>query len=158
MYRLAISGKHVTHLLRDMRNISGKEYAMPSSQFTWDDVCEDGALYTVNSVEKVDDGGKVYDMMVAGDHSFIANGVAVHNCKDFLYRFEVANHKVGAAKIIFSNGEDPVKTNPSERPGLCKHLLALGGYVGGMRFRESMDDIDRAVFAQRLEEALTAAS
>ena len=79
------------------------------------------------------------------------------DCRDFLYRWEVANHKVGAAKIIFSNGEDPVKTNPSERPGLCKHLLALGGYVGGMRFRESMDDIDRAVFAQRLEEALTPA-
>lgn len=47
------------------------------------------------------------------------------SCPDYLYRWEYANHMHGASEIIFGNGEPAGATNPENRPGLCKHLLAL---------------------------------
>lgn len=53
-----------------------------------------------------------------------ATGVLVScNCEDFEYRLEVANNNISLSPIIFSNGQAPVKTNPGEVPGVCKHLL-----------------------------------
>jgi len=54
------------------------------------------------------------------------------SCPDYMYRWEVANHKVGSAQIFHSNGKNPDKTNPTFRPGLCKHLIALGNYIRGV--------------------------
>lgn len=47
------------------------------------------------------------------------------SCDDFMFTWEVALHNRGAAKIEFSNGEPPDSRNPSHRPGMCKHLVAL---------------------------------
>jgi len=58
------------------------------------------------------------------------------SCPDYKYRWEVANKKAGSSRIIFSNGKDPNITNPTFRPGLCKHLIALGSYISGLRFED----------------------
>lgn len=47
------------------------------------------------------------------------------SCKDFLFTDEVALYKRGNADVRFSNGADPVIKNPSERPQVCKHLIAV---------------------------------
>lgn len=72
--------------------------------------------------------GRVYDLKVAGDESFIVEGVAVHNCEDFRFRMHYANWKAGAShKPTGQNGDStlaaPVKTNPKMIPLLCKHLV-----------------------------------
>jgi hypothetical protein len=51
------------------------------------------------------------------------------SCGDYCFRWEYANHKVGASDIIYCNGEPPVETNSKMRPGLCKHLLALRAFI-----------------------------
>lgn len=48
------------------------------------------------------------------------------SCPDYVFAgWEYANHTVGAADIIYGNGEPPNEKNPEMRVGLCKHLLAL---------------------------------
>lgn len=62
------------------------------------------------------------------------------DCKDFLYRHEVALHSHGASDIKFSNGADPVKTNPGKKPAVCKHILtALNYLVDGETLDVDMD-------------------
>jgi hypothetical protein len=51
------------------------------------------------------------------------------SCPDFLYRWEYALWKNGAADIIHSNGEPPIDSNPNNVPGCCKHLLATYSYL-----------------------------
>lgn len=46
-------------------------------------------------------------------------------CENYIYMWEYANAKHGAAKIIYGNGEAPNFTNPGEVPGLCKHATAV---------------------------------
>ena len=48
------------------------------------------------------------------------------SCEDFTYTWEVALNRRGAARIEYSNGEDPGEKNPSYVPGCCKHLIAVG--------------------------------
>lgn len=79
----------------------------------------------------------VYDLTVDGDHSFIANGVAVHNCHDFKYRFawivkQKGSSTVGARSMNQALNRAPRITNPTGKPGLCKHLLALKEYIYGL--------------------------
>lgn len=96
-----------------------------------------------HKVVSVEDCGEemTYDMMMEGVPNFaLSAGVFVHNCKDFLYRCEVALHHHGASDIKFSNGEDPVKTNPNKSPFLCKHLLSAIQYlVNGSSLDVDMD-------------------
>lgn len=40
-------------------------------------------------------------------------------CEAFVYNFEYANATVGASRLIYSNGQPPVYTNPGLLPGLC---------------------------------------
>lgn len=47
------------------------------------------------------------------------------SCPDHLYRWEVALTHKGGSKIMHSNGERPIKTNPSMRPGCCGHVFKL---------------------------------
>jgi hypothetical protein len=47
------------------------------------------------------------------------------SCDDFLFRFEYALFRRGAADIRHSNGEPPEIRNPAFTPGCCKHLIAL---------------------------------
>jgi len=51
------------------------------------------------------------------------------SCPDYLFRWEVANHLVGASDVIYSSGEMPEGTNPDHRPGMCKHLLRLRSHI-----------------------------
>ncbi len=51
------------------------------------------------------------------------------SCPDFLYRHEWALAQVGAADIIYGNGEPPDETNPGHKIGLCKHLVALRAII-----------------------------
>jgi hypothetical protein len=44
------------------------------------------------------------------------------DCQRFLFMYEYALWKRGAAELRFGNGEPPVKTNPRMRPGCCKHF------------------------------------
>ncbi len=65
--------------------------------------------------------------------TFIDNKLNVKvscSCADFVFGgWEYANAKRGAADIIFGNGEPPTVKNPDNRPGLCKHLLAVAEEV-----------------------------
>lgn len=51
------------------------------------------------------------------------------SCPDFMFRWEWSLAQVGAADIIYGNGEPPDVTNSEHRPGLCKHLLALRALI-----------------------------
>lgn len=48
------------------------------------------------------------------------------SCDDFMYTWEVALNLKGAARIEYSNGEQPNERNPLNIGGCCKHLVALG--------------------------------
>lgn len=55
-----------------------------------------------------------------------AKGAVVScTCDDFMFVWEYALAKQGAAKIEYSNGEPPIDTNPQLRPGCCKHIYCL---------------------------------
>ena len=78
----------------------------------------------------------VWDLTVEEDHSFIAHGVAVHNCQDYRYRWGWANKQRGASKVGPGSmnqalNRAPHITNPTGRPGLCKHILALKEFIQG---------------------------
>lgn len=51
------------------------------------------------------------------------------SCDDFLFTWEVALNKKGAARIEYSNGEDPKDRNPAKTPGACKHIYALSTHL-----------------------------
>lgn len=51
------------------------------------------------------------------------------SCDDFLYMWEVALRKNGAARVEYSNGKLPQDKNPEMRPGCCGHLVALGKFL-----------------------------
>lgn len=48
------------------------------------------------------------------------------SCPDFMYRFEFNLARVGAARIIYGNGEEPTMYHEI---GLCKHLIALRAII-----------------------------
>lgn len=47
------------------------------------------------------------------------------SCDDFLFTWEVALAKNGAAQVEYSNGARPTDRNPSMIPGCCKHVYKL---------------------------------
>ena len=51
------------------------------------------------------------------------------SCPYFKYSLEVSLWKGNASRAIASNKEKPVKTNPSMRKFLCKHLVASFDYL-----------------------------
>lgn len=52
------------------------------------------------------------------------------SCPDYVFAgWEFANAQVGASDIIYGNGEPPTVRNPDNRPGLCKHLIALRSVI-----------------------------
>jgi len=61
----------------------------------------------------------VYDITVPDGSRFVAEGVVVHNCEDFIYTGEWALTQWGAAKIKRSNGEPAVVKNPQAYPYYC---------------------------------------
>lgn len=72
----------------------------------------------------------VYDILVPKINMFVGNGgLLVHNCENFVFTWEYANAIHGAAKLIYGNGDPAGFTNPSNVPGLCKHLAALASRV-----------------------------
>lgn len=81
----------------------------------------------VSTVKSVRNKGKkqVYDCTVDTVHSFIANGIVVHNCEYHMYTCEVALYRYGAADIIYSNGMYPWTTNPKGIPTICKHAYIV---------------------------------
>lgn len=67
------------------------------------------------------------------------------SCPDFMYRFEVALNKKGAAVIEYSNGKRPRITNSEEVPGAC---IAEGSMVqtdSGMKPIELITNEDRVL-------------
>lgn len=84
--------------------------------------------------------GQVWDMCVEEDHSFIVHGVAVSNCSDYRYRFAWSNKQrrsgvVGPKSLNQAWNKAPKITNPSNTPGMCKHLLAIRDYIYGQASR-----------------------
>jgi len=52
------------------------------------------------------------------------------SCPDYMFGgWEWSNAQVGAAQIIYGNGEPPDIRNPGHKPGLCKHLIALRALI-----------------------------
>ncbi|WYW00782.1 hypothetical protein Illi2_00100 [Pseudomonas phage vB_PpuM-Illi-2] len=55
-----------------------------------------------------------------------AAGIKVEcDCEDHCFTWEVALYRVGAADIVYSNGEKPIVKNASMVPLVCKHVLRL---------------------------------
>jgi hypothetical protein len=52
-------------------------------------------------------------------------------CPDYTYRMEYANTQKNNSNITTSNGEPPVITNPTEKQGMCKHLMRLVQWLTG---------------------------
>jgi intein/homing endonuclease len=94
--------------------------------------------------------GTVWDLCVDEDHSFIANGIVVANCPDYRYKWAWANKQKRAGKIGPNSlnqciNKAPRITNPTGKPGLCKHLLATRDYIYGLLsgFPEEVGASDR---------------
>ena len=47
------------------------------------------------------------------------------NCENFKFQWEYALSLYGGTSIIYGNGESAEKTNPSNSPGVCKHLYKI---------------------------------
>jgi len=135
-------------LRRLMRSVTGGKDSMPdnpAAQRSVKFVPKEGQLRAMLKREKVDFDGLVYDLTVEEDESFVAHGVAVHNCPDFKYRYHWVLSQMGAAaKPSGAGGEatnaPPNKTNPSFRPSLCKHLAACDQFIdfGNADFRKML--------------------
>ena len=98
---------------------------------------DEGQLKALQSREKISYSGLVYDITVEEDESFIVNGIAVHNCPDFRYRWAWANKQrqssvVGPQSLNQAWNKAPRKTNPKGAPGLCKHILAARRFIYGL--------------------------
>jgi hypothetical protein len=50
-------------------------------------------------------------------------------CENYMYYWEYSNFKNGCSRIIYSNGQPALITNPSNHPALCKHLYTLAVQV-----------------------------
>lgn len=57
------------------------------------------------------------------------DAVVTCGCKDFKYRWERALVDDNSARVIHSNGNRAIHTNPESIPGICKHLFAASKYV-----------------------------
>lgn len=84
----------------------------------------EGYLRALRHYEEVAYTGTVWDLAVAEDESFVVNGVAVHNCPDFKYRWAWANKQRGSSRVGPGSlnqawNRAPRVTNPTGRPGLC---------------------------------------
>lgn len=120
----------------------------------------EGQLRGLLRREKIEFHGTVYDLTVEEDESFIVNGVAVHNCPDFRYRWAWANKQrqssvVGPNSLNQAWNKAPRKTNPSGRPGLCKHILAARSYIYGLLSSFPGDSQDSAYKLDRLTKYAT---
>jgi len=65
-------------------------------------------------------------------------------CPDYRYRWAWSNKQRGAGKVgpgSFNQAHNraPVWTNPLNRPGLCKHILAVKDFVYGLMYRFPKD-------------------
>lgn len=97
---------------------------------------QEGQLKSLITYEKSKYIGVVYDITVEDDESFIVNGIVVHNCPDYFYRRQYANHRIGAGTMDPNilgqqhNKQAPVAGgNADIGPGLCKHLVGLAEYL-----------------------------
>lgn len=76
-------------------------------------------------------------------------------CPDFRYRWAWANKQrqssvVGPNSLNQAWNKAPKKTNPSGRPGLCKHILATRSYIYGLLSSFPGDEPDTAYKLDRL--------
>lgn len=87
-----------------------------------------------SSIKRLDRHGFLVPVPVAGRNTYVSAIVFTDkklnvkvgcSCLDNTFRFEVANHKRGAADIYYSNGQPPNQTNPLQKVSLCKHLVAM---------------------------------
>ena len=56
------------------------------------------------------------------------------NCPYFKFHSEVAISKRGSTTVKFSNGADPIVTNPKNQPRLCKHLFNAQAFINTINF------------------------
>lgn len=70
-------------------------------------------------------------------------------CHDFKYRWAWADKQRGASRVGSASmnkafNRAPIVTNPTARPGLCKHLLAVADYIFGhtVEFRGKKPEAD----------------
>lgn len=83
--------------------------------------------YVYKTVTSVSPGGthRVYDLVLKGeDHSFVANGVIVHNCEAFTYwGFKYIAWRKGYG--IYKETRRPKVRNPHQKGLICKHLYCV---------------------------------
>lgn len=95
----------------------------------------EGCLRSIRSYEKIQYDGFVYDITVDEDESFIAHGIAVHNCPDYYYRMEYNNAHADIGLWSKNKGSrQPPKLRSEkgvgkEHFGACKHIIALADYL-----------------------------
>ena len=87
----------------------------------------EGHLKSMTDYEKSSYTGLVYDITVDEDESFITNGIAVHNCPDYRYRFAYNNAKEDAGEI----GAKAWNKN-NGRPPRSRAQGGVGDYGVGM--------------------------
>jgi hypothetical protein len=81
-------------------------------------------------------------------------------CPDFRYRWAWANKQRGASRVGDQSlnqalNRAPRKTNPTSRPGLCKHILAAREYIYGLLSSFPNDTPDTADKLDKLTQFAT---
>ena len=120
----------------------------------------DGQLRALQRRVKVVHNDLVYDITVEEDQSFIAHGIAVHNCPDYRYKWAWANKQRGSSRVGPNSlnqawNRAPRITNPKGRPGLCKHILAARQYIYGLLSSFPSDEPDTAEKLNKLTKIAT---
>lgn len=113
----------------------------------------DGHLKTMMKREKIDFNGTVYNLTVEEDNSYIVNGIAVHNCEDFRYRWAYANNLQGSSPVGVNsysknNGQPARVLNPHNQIGLC---VAKGELVSTNRGFIPIENVEKNDLVWTLE-------
>jgi hypothetical protein len=88
------------------------------------------------------------------------NCVVDCTCPDFRYRWAWANKQRGASRVGAQSlnqafNQAPRRTNPTSKPGLCKHVLAAREYIYGLLSSFPSDEPDTADKLNKLTQFAT---
>ena len=106
------------------------------------------AAAKVFSIDKVRDGYKKHKYVAVAKWLNSRGHIDLScSCPDFMYTYEVALKRKGAAQIKYSDGELPVDRNPRAIPGAC---VAKGSTVSTPTGQVKIEDIKVGDYVQTL--------
>ena len=103
VYRMFISSSHAPELTKEILGINQKDAHTHNFIKT-----SEGVLTKIKGIQKKHHSGFVYNLEVEGEHTYIVNGIAVHNCEACAQIFWIQDEsEVNAIRPPSCNGKMP---------------------------------------------------